>query len=97
MSSRPLRVVAAVLLLAGLGAAAAVRAAERPAFVTVYQRPSTDDYRVLYDELRHERFLESVADELNRVLVLPASVTLRLAECGHSTTNAVTRHQPGRR
>ena len=86
MSSRPLRVVAAVLLLAGLGAAAAVRAAERPAFVTVYQRLSTDDYRVLYDELRHERFLESVTDELNRVLVLPASVTLRLAECGHSTT-----------
>lgn len=86
MSARPLRAVAAVLLLAGLGAVAAAPAAERAAFVTLYQRPATDDYLVFYDELRRERFLDSVADELNRVLELPASVTLRLAECGHSTT-----------
>jgi hypothetical protein len=62
-------------------------AVERHDFITNYQRPGTRDYLVYYDELRHERFLESVADELNRVLDLPATVTLRTAECGHSTTS----------
>jgi Putative metallopeptidase len=86
MSRRAPAGALAALLLAGLGAATAARGTERAAFVTIYQRPATEDYLVYYDELRRERFLDSVADELNRVLELPAPVTLRLAECGHSTT-----------
>jgi len=85
VSGRPLGLVA-LLFVAGLGAAAVADGAERAQFVTAYQRPAADDYLVYYDELRRERFLDSVADELNRVLELPATVTLRLAECGHSTT-----------
>ncbi len=75
---------ATALLLAACGCAAA--GAEGGEFVTAYQRPEAADYRVFHDQLRRERFLERVADELNRVLELPATVTLRLAECGHSTT-----------
>lgn len=71
------------LLLAAAGARAEPA---RHDFVTSYQPPATTDYGVYYDELRRERFLESVAQELNRVLDLPATVTLRAAECGHSTT-----------
>ncbi|MEI8298550.1 MAG: DUF4344 domain-containing metallopeptidase [Pseudomonadota bacterium] len=72
------------LLVAGAAIAAAP---ERHDFITVYQKPETADYGVYYDELRRERFLESVAAELNRVLELPATVTLRMAECSHSTTS----------
>ena len=72
-----------------LTAVAVAGAAERHDFITTYQRPGTSDYLVYYDELRRERFLESVAEELNRVLDLPATVTLRTAECGHSTTTWV--------
>ena len=83
--------VLALLLIAapslGAPAAPAAPAAERYDFITSYQRPETADYQVYYDELRHERFLESVAEELNRVLELPATVTLRIVECGHSTTS----------
>ncbi len=67
--------------------ASAVLGAERYDFITRYQQPVTAEYVVYYDELRRERFLESVADELNRVLELPATVTLETAECGHSTTS----------
>lgn len=67
-------------------APALATAGERHDFITSYQAPETADYAVYYDELRKERFLESVGDELNRVLELPATVTLRTAECGHSTT-----------
>jgi hypothetical protein len=81
------RRAAAALLVAGFIAAAAAPAAEGGDFVTAYQRPATEDYLVYHDELRRERFLESVAEELNRVLALPATVTLQLAECGHSTTS----------
>ena len=79
----------AALLLAALPAAGARASAagERVDFVTSYQRPVTSDYDVYYAELRRQRFLESVAGELNRVLALPASVTLTIAECGHSTTS----------
>jgi Putative metallopeptidase len=66
--------------------AAPVWAAEHGDFITSYQRPSTSDYDVYYTELRRERFLESVAEELNRTLEPPTTVTLRIAECGHSTT-----------
>jgi hypothetical protein len=78
------------LLLACLPVAAAPAPAPAPehaSFVTTYQHPENPDFQVYYDELRHERFLESVAQELNRVLDLPATVTLRIAECGHSTTD----------
>jgi hypothetical protein len=79
---------AATLLVAlAVSAAAPAAAAERHDFITNYQRPGTGEYGVYYDELRRERFLESVAEELNRVLDLPATVTLRTAECGHSTTS----------
>jgi hypothetical protein len=60
-----------------------------PAFLTAYVEPVNGDYVGYFQELRRARFLESVADELNRVLVLPAPVTLRLAECGRSTTTWV--------
>jgi len=56
-------------------------------FVPAYLKPETADYEVYYEELRRARFLESVAQELNHVLALPATVTLRIAECGHSTTS----------
>ena len=56
-------------------------------------RPGTPDYDLYYEELRRERFLESVAQELDRILDLPAPLTLRLEECGHSTT---LRSQDGR-
>jgi hypothetical protein len=75
---------AAAVLLASSPAPAAP--AEHGAFLTVYERPRTSDYLVYRDGLARERFLESVAEELNRVLELPASVTLAIAECGHSTT-----------
>jgi hypothetical protein len=75
---------AAALLVAALGCTTALAA--HAEFVTAYQRPQSADYLVFHDQLRRERFLERVADELNRVLELPATVTLRLAECGHSTT-----------
>ena len=76
-------------LLVSLPAPSAVAAAAGPRgdFVTSYQRPQTSDYDVYYEELRRERFLESVAGELNRVLALPATVTLQIVECGHSTTS----------
>jgi hypothetical protein len=76
-----------LLLVAGTAGAAATTAPERHDFITSYQKPATTDYGVYYDELRRERFLESVAEELNRVLDLPATVTLTIAECGHSTTS----------
>jgi hypothetical protein len=89
---------ARALLAAGLAAAALpgapARGVETPAgvagggsFLTSYEKPATADYAIFYDELRRERFLESVAQELNRVLELPAPVALRIAECGHSTTS----------
>jgi hypothetical protein len=56
-------------------------------FLTAYVAPANEDYRVYFEELRGERFLESVGDALNRVLVLPVPVTLELAECGHSTVS----------
>jgi hypothetical protein len=55
-------------------------------FVARYVLPETPDYAIYHDQLRAQRFLEAVAQELNRALRLPADVTLRLAECGHSTT-----------
>ena len=61
----------------------------RPAvdFVADYQPPGNRRLsRSTTTSSSDERFLESVAAELNRVLELPATVTLRLAECGHSTT-----------
>jgi hypothetical protein len=92
-----LSAVTRALLAAGLAATALVVApahgVETPAagtgggeFLTAYEKPATADYAIYYDELRRERFLESVAQELNRVLDLPAPVALRIAECGHSTT-----------
>ncbi|MBS0375578.1 MAG: hypothetical protein JSR73_13455 [Proteobacteria bacterium] len=84
-------------LLAALAAAAplvaAAPAADRPAFITAYDAPATREYLVYRDQMREARVLESVAEELNRALELPATVTLRLAECGHSSTrwDAATR------
>jgi hypothetical protein len=92
---------AGAALGAGPAAAGTVAAAPAPAatatapvtrepdtgdFVVRYALPETPDYSIYHDQLRAERFLESVAVELNRALRLPADVTLRLAECGHSTT-----------
>ena len=72
---------------AGPGDAAAPGADSRThSFATLYARPATADYELYYEELRRERFLESVAQELDRILDLPAQLTLRLEECGHSTT-----------
>ena len=76
---------AALLAAAALAGALANREA-RAAFVVSYEPPLTADYGIYFDELRHEHFLESVSLELNRVLALPDSVTLKIAECGHSTT-----------
>ena len=74
--------------------AAAPAADSRPhSFATLYARPATADYELYYEELQRERFLESVAQELDRILDLPAQLTLRLEECGHSTT---LRSQDGR-
>ena len=69
-------------------ASAAARGAEThpPSFATEYLRPGTTDFDLYYEQLRRQRFLESVAQELNRILDLPAQLTLRLDECGHSTT-----------
>lgn len=67
-------------------AAGTARAASHGDFITAYQKPETPDYAVFYEEMRREHFLENVAQELNRVLDLPATVMLRMAECGHSTT-----------
>jgi hypothetical protein len=69
-----------------VGQAAGVRDRDTGDFVARYVPPQTPDYAIYHDQLRAERFLESVARELNRALRLPADVTLRLAECGHSTT-----------
>jgi len=77
---------AALAAAAALLAASPAAPAEHGAFLTVYERPRTSDYLVYRDGLARERFLESVAEELNRVVELPASVTLSIAECGHSTT-----------
>lgn len=66
--------------------AAVTRDPDTGDFVARYVPPATPDYAIYHDQLRTERFLESVADELNRALRLPGDVTLRLAECGHSTT-----------
>ena len=66
--------------------AGSARAASHGDFVTAYQKPETPDYNVYYEEMRRERLLENVAQELNRVLDLPSTVMLRIAECGHSTT-----------
>ena len=60
--------------------------ARTASFRTAYVRPGTADYDLYYEELRRERFLESVAQELDRILDLPAPLALRLEECGHSTT-----------
>lgn len=74
----------------GVGTApAATRDPDTGDFVARYVPPETPDYAIYHDQLRAERFLESVAAELNRALRLPADVTLRLAECGHSTTEWV--------
>lgn len=70
----------------GSGPASVVVDRDRGDFVARYVSPETPDYAIYHDQLRVQRFLESVADELNRALQLPADVTLRLAECGHSTT-----------
>jgi hypothetical protein len=91
--------LAALALLALAGAAGMARAwgappaaplapaAPRPSsFAVAYARPATADYDLYYEELRRQRFLESVAQELDRILDLPAPLTLRLEECGHSTT-----------
>ena len=43
-------------------------------------------FGVYRDELERQRFLESVAEQLNRTLLLPRTVHLRTAACGHSTT-----------
>lgn len=55
-------------------------------FVSDYQKPATADYDIYYEELLRRGFLQSVTAELNRVLRLPTPLTLRTAECGHSTT-----------
>ena len=88
MSARAAGRASAALLWVSLSITptASAAAEERGDFITAYQRPNTADYEVYFDELRRERFLESVAGELNRVLALPATVTLTVAECGHSTT-----------
>ena len=86
---RPARVswVALGAICACFGLASGVaRAASHGDFITAYQKPETPDYTVFYEEMRREHFLENVAQELNRVLDLPATVMLRMAECGHSTT-----------
>lgn len=62
------------------------RAAPPAEFHTVYAPPVADEYRIYYEELSREHFLESVAEELNHVLVLPHPIRLAIAECGHSTT-----------
>ncbi len=79
----------AALVATLLGIAAAHGAPAPPAgdFISVYEKPATADYDIYYEELERRHFLESVAAELNRVLVLPAPVTLKTAECGHSTTS----------
>ena len=58
-----------------------------PGFATEYLKPATADYDLYYEQLRRQHFLESVAQELDRILELPAQLTLRLDECGHSTTH----------
>lgn len=84
--------VSAGLALSGLAVArsdpttAGVPAAS-PSFLTTYSEPVNADYGVVYAELRRQRFLESVADALNRQVVLAPPVTLKVAECGHSTTS----------
>lgn len=89
------RLIGAALVTASLAASAAAeeragaRAPEDREFVPAYLEPETADYQVYYTELRRAHFLESVAQELNHVLTLPATVTLRIAECGHSTTSWV--------
>lgn len=92
-TGRPGRLLGAAVVAAWLSAPAAAQepagapaAADRD-FVPAYLEPETSDYEVYYQELRRAHFLESVAQELNRVLALPATVTLRIAECGHSTTS----------
>ena len=72
---------------AGLAGGATPATAPRgDSFLTAYVEPQNADYAVYYEQLRATRFLESVAEQLNRVLRLPVAVTLRIAECGHSTT-----------
>ena len=55
-------------------------------FQSVYAEPVAEEYRIYYEELAREHFLESVAQELNHVLVLSHPIRLAMAECGHSTT-----------
>jgi len=73
-------------VLALIAGASPVLASERHDFVTSYRRPENPDFQVYYDELKREHFLEGIAGELNRILDLPVTVTLRVAECGRSTT-----------
>ena len=84
---RPARLTPVLLLLgAGLAEAGAAPAAPAGDFISEYVKPATADYEIYYDELKDRHFLEAVATELNRVLKLPAPLTLKTAECGHSTT-----------
>ena len=75
-----------LLLGASLAAAAAPAMTQPGDILSEYVAPATADYQIYYDELKNRHFLESVASELNRVLKLPSPLTLRTAECGHSTT-----------
>ena len=73
----------AALLLALAAPAAAPPAMQ--GFRVQYRAPHNADYTTYMDELKRERFLESVAADLDATLKLPTPLTVELAECGHST------------
>jgi hypothetical protein len=56
-----------------------------PGFHVQYRAPHNSDYSAYRDELKRERFLESVTADLDATLKLPAPLTVELAECGRST------------
>ena len=59
--------------------------AATPGFHVQYRAPHNADYSTYRDELKRERFLESVTADLDATLKLPAPLTVELAECGRST------------
>jgi Putative metallopeptidase len=75
-----------VWVLGFLLASACAGAADRHDFTASYRRPENPEFQIYYDELKRERFLEGVAGELDRILDVPTTVTLRIAECGRSST-----------
>jgi Putative metallopeptidase len=79
-----------MLVALGLAAPLATPAAAptaAPGFHVQYRAPHNADYATYRDELKRERFLESVTADLDATLKLPAPLTVELAECGHSTAS----------